>query len=716
MIKKCLLPSCLLSLFVSFASFAGVDAQRLNQAEQETQNWLSHGRTYDEQRFSPLEQINKQTVEDLGLSWSFDSGSLREMQATPLVVDGVMYVTGAWSVVFALDAKTGEQLWKHDPKVDKNTLHKGCCGPANRGVAIWGEQVFVGTYDGRLQALDIKTGKVNWSVVTVDQTKDYTITGAPRVVKGKVFIGNGGAELGVRGYISAYDADSGDLVWRFYTVPGNPADGFETPLLEQMAKSWNGEWWKYGGGGTVWDSMSYDPELDLLYFGVGNGSPWNRDIRSPGGGDNLFLSSVVAVRPDTGEYVWHYQETPAETWDYTATQHMILATIDWQGEPRDVLLHAPKNGFFFVLDRATGELLSAEPYVPVTWASHYDMETGRPVENSSADWSKGDSAIVRPGAIGGHNWQPMAYNPKHKLVYIPANDLVQTYADIRRTEPFKYEPGTWNTGNNFDEPMPILDPAFYQEIIGNILHGEIIAWSPEQQKAVWRKALARPGNGGILATAGDLVFQGEIDGHFSARDALTGELVWQIDTDFGFMAAPMSYSIDGEQYISIATGRGGPASMIYGFQVPQSLPTSTRVLTFKLGANKTLPENTIAAPDFEPPALADFSGDYDNGRHLFNNYCSFCHGLSAAGNKVVPDLRRMHSAWHQQFQAVVLGGAMTAAGMPSFKGVLDEKQVADIQYFIVTEAHEIRQDQDSLWYKIKQFVYKIIGKLAPIIY
>lgn len=700
---------------LSSLAFATIDAQRLEQAEQEPHNWLTHGRTYAEQRFTPLNQINAQTVKQLGLAWSVDSGSLRAMQTTPLVVDGVMYATAPWNVVMALDAKTGELLWKYDPKVPRSTMKKICCGPVNRGVALWQGQVFFGTLDGRLEALDAKTGRLNWSVVTVDQSKPYTITGAPRIVKGKVLIGNGGAEFGVRGYLSAYDANSGDLVWRFYTVPGNPADGFESPLLEKAAKTWNGQWWKYGGGGTVWDSMSYDPKLDLLYFGVGNGSPWNRDIRSPGGGDNLFLSSVVAVRPDTGEYVWHYQETPAETWDYTATQHIVLATINWQGKPREVILHAPKNGFFFVLDRATGELLSAEPYVTVTWASHYDMKTGRPLENKGADWSQGGSAIVRPGATGGHNWQPMAYHPQHKLVYIPVNDVVQTYTDIRRKKPFKYQTGTWNTGNDFNEPIPFYDPAFYQRVIDNILTGEIIAWSPEKQQAVWRKPLARPNNGGILASP-ELVFQGEADGHFSARDVLTGEVVWQLATGFSFMAAPISYEVDGEQYIAIATGRGGPASFIYGFEEPRQLPSSTRILAFKLGGNKTVPGNTIDLPEFAPPSLDGFAGDYKRGRFLFNNHCAYCHGLAASANQVMPDLRRMHSIWHEQFQQVVLGGIRQQSGMPSFEGILTPEQVQDIQYFVLSEAHALQEDKTTVWYKIKDFFYRIIGKLAPLIY
>ena len=359
---------------VAVAPAAAVNAQRLQQADKEPGNWMSHGRTYSEQRFSPLSQINDQTVSSLGLAWSFDMDTQRGIEATSIVVDGVMYTTGAWSIVYALDARTGKLLWTFDPKVPKEKAKHTCCDVVNRGVAVWKGQLFFGALDGRLFALNARTGKVKWEVATFDPDLPYTITGAPRVVKDKVLIGNGGAEFGVRGFLGAYNVKDGSLAWRFYTVPGDPALGFESDAMKMAAQTWNGEWWKLGGGGgTVWDSMAYDPELDLLYFGVGNGTPWNQEIRSPGGGDNLFLSSIVAVRPDTGEYVWHYQTTPGESWDYTATQSIILASIKLDGTERKVLMQAPKNGFYYVLDRATGELLSAENYIDITWATHVDM-------------------------------------------------------------------------------------------------------------------------------------------------------------------------------------------------------------------------------------------------------------------------------------------------------------------------------------------------------
>ena len=368
-----------------------------------TDGWRTHGGNYADDRFSALDKIDSENVDKLGLAWSYELGTSRGIEATPIIHNGIMYVTSTWNIVHAMDAKTGEPLWAFDPEIDKEQAAKGCCDVVNRGVAIWGENVYTATMDGRLIALNARTGAKSWDIQTIDKSKPYTITGAPRIIKGKVMIGNGGAELGVRGYFSAYDAETGEMIWRFYTVPGNPKDGFENETMRMAAETWTGEWWASGGGGTAWDSMAYDPELDLLYVGVGNGSPWNQAIRSPEGGDNLFLSSIVAVRPDTGEYVWHYQTTPGETWDYTATQHMILADLEIEGQTRQVIMQAPKNGFFYVIDRATGEFISANNFVPVNWATSIDPETGRPIEVPEARYGTKEPYFQTPGPLGAHN-------------------------------------------------------------------------------------------------------------------------------------------------------------------------------------------------------------------------------------------------------------------------------------------------------------------------
>src|SRR4030095_16692376 len=384
-----------------------IDDASLRSADSRTSEWIAHARNCSETRFSPLKKIDASNVKDLRLAWSFDTETTRGLEATPLIIDGVMYTTGSWSIVYALDARTGKQLWRFDPQVPRQFGQKACCDVVNRGVAVYKGKVYVGTIDGRLVALDADSGKLLWQVVTVDQNRPYTITAAPRVIKGKVLIGNGGAEMGVRGYLSAYDADTGTVDCRFHTVPGDPSIRCESPALERAAKTWKGEWWKIGGGGTVWDSLAYDPELDLLYVGTGNGSPWNRYLRSPGGGDNLYLSSIVAVDPDDGTMKWFYQTTPGDTWDYTATQHMILADLEIGGVQRKVIMQAPKNGFFYVIDRTNGEFISAEAYVPVTWAKGIDKETGRPIENPDAHYAN-EMKKIRPSPYGVHNWHPMS--------------------------------------------------------------------------------------------------------------------------------------------------------------------------------------------------------------------------------------------------------------------------------------------------------------------
>ena len=459
-------------------------------------DWFAHGRTYSEQRFSPLQQINADNVDRLGLAWSFDTDSTRGLEATPLVIDGVMYFTGTWSRVYALDAKTGEQIWQFDPQVPGETGRIACCDVVNRGVAAWQGKIYVGTLDGRLIALDALTGKPVWSVKTVPDNSEYTITGAPRVVKGKVLIGNGGAEYGVRGYFSAYDADSGEMVWRFYTVPDGRNGKQEHIELDDALKTWSFKsHWETGGGGTVWDSMAYDPKHNLLYVGVGNGSPWNREARSPGGGDNLYLSSILALNPDSGRLRWHYQTTPGDSWDYTATQHMILADIEIAGQAREVLMQAPKNGFFYVLDRVTGELLSANNYVPLNWASHVDMRTGRPVETGKANWDN-EFAGLLPSNVGGHNWHPMAFHPGTGLVYIPAIDMPLVG---QPEKPYQYQKGALNTAldvesllrDSFDQLSPPLCSA-----------GKLIAWDPKRQQAKWQVNHRGHWNGGVFGDGG----------------------------------------------------------------------------------------------------------------------------------------------------------------------------------------------------------------------
>ena len=469
--------------------------------------WLSYGRTYREQRFSPLNEINRDNVDELDLAWSFKFDTARGMEATPIVHNGVIYMSTGWSHVHALDARTGQELWHYDAEVPKAQLAKTCCGPVNRGVAIWQEddsstlQIFFGALDGRLIALDAKTGAENWSIQSTPTDGNYSVTGAPRIVKGMVIIGNGGAELGVRGYVSAYDVTTGEMKWRFYTVPGDRNKPQENAALEAVLETWSGdEWYKLGGGGgTVWDSLVYDPELDLLYIGTGNGSPWNRDLRSPGGGDNLYLSSIVALRPDTGEYVWHYQVTPADNWDYTATQQLVLAELEVDGEQRSVIMQAPKNGFFYVLDRKTGELLSAEKFGRATWATHVDMETGRPVESKFADYQKNGGSFIWPSPYGAHNWQPMSYSTKTGLMYIPVQSIPAYFSAQKDV---MYRVNRWNTGVDLNTNRDPKSWVAARASMDAIVYGELVAWDPVKKQRAWKVRHDKPSNGGTLSTDG----------------------------------------------------------------------------------------------------------------------------------------------------------------------------------------------------------------------
>jgi PQQ-dependent dehydrogenase (methanol/ethanol family) len=676
---------------------AAVDAARLVAADSEPGSWMSYGRTYSEQRYSPLTAINASNIDTLGLAWSYELNTKRGIEATSIVVDGVMYTSSAWSIVHALDARTGAHLWSFNPKVAKDKSLHTCCDVVNRGVAVWQGRVFVGVLDGRLIALDAATGKLVWEVATVDSSLPYSITGAPRVVKGKVLIGNGGAEFGVRGFISAYNVADGSMAWRFYTVPGNPEHGFENETMAMAADTWNGTWWEMGGGGTVWDAMAYDPELDLLYIGVGNGSPWNHRLRSPGGGDNLFLSSIVALRPDSGEYVWHYQTTPGETWDYTATQHIILADLELDGKTRKVLMQAPKNGFFYVLDRTDGTLLSANNYINITWATHVDMATGRPAEVREARFYDDKPYLVFPSYLGGHNWHPMSYSPDTGLVYIPVLDIPANFGGAKN---FTYRPGLTNLGiDGIIAGLP--DAQAERDALRPLVAGRLVAWNPVTQQEEWRVEHRGSWNGGLLSTASNLVFQGTADGKLVAYSADKGGKVWEFPVATGIVAPPISYEIDGEQYISINVGWGGAFALVFGeFVQPESLPNVNRTLTFKLGASGTLSmPQWQPRINFDPPPQTADADTLDRGHLLYQDICLGCHGLNAVSGLLIPDLRG--SPWLHQpegWNSVVMEGALRKNGMAAFKGLISEQESLAIRAYVIQQSRralELQQAKSS---------------------
>ena len=671
---------------------APVSDERLVNAAAEPHNWLNHGRTYDEQRFSPLAQINDGNVAQLKLAWHLDLPSKRGLEATPLVADGRMYTTGTWSRVYAVDAASGELLWEYDPQVPPQKGIDACCDVVNRGVALWRDRVYVGALDGRLIALDASSGEEAWSVQTTPGDRRYTITGAPRIVDGKVLIGNGGAEFDARGYVTAYDAATGEQVWRFYTVPGDPALPFENPILEQAAETWTGEWWKYGGGGTVWDAITYDPELGLVYLGVGNGTPWNRRLRSPGGGDNLFLTAIVALDADTGAYAWHYQTAPGDTWDFTATQHIMLAHLEIDGETRKVLMQAPKNGFFYVIDRTDGELLSAEPFVEVTWATRIDTRTGRPVEAPNARYQDGEFTSL-PAAPGAHNWQPMAYHPGTGLVYIPAQDLSWVY---REAEEFEFSRVTANTGLDYLAASMPEDLAS-QEQAWKQIKGYLLAWDPLEQRARWSVELPIAWNGGVLATAGNLVFQGTTHGEFIAYAADTGARLWAHDAQTAVLAGPVTYQVDGKQYVAVMAGHGTVFGLAAGIVAKWAgVRALNRIVAYTLdGTDELSPLPPLPDPPAPPAHTAD-AETVARGRLLYQQYCNLCHGDAGIGAGVIPDLRYLDADTHALWDSIVLGGARLDKGMPGFARHLEKTETDAIHAYVIKRAHDPEYIPESL--------------------
>ena len=677
-----------------------IDDERIKNAASEPGNWLAFGRTYEEQRHSPLTQINKDTVGQLGLAWFKDMNTNRALEATPIVVDGTMYFTSTWSKVYAVDARTGETKWMYDPKVPGEWARRACCDVVNRGVAVYNGRVYVGTLDGRLVALDAATGGVVWDVDTlIDRTRFYTITGAPRVANGKVFIGNGGAEFGVRGYVTAYDAETGDQAWRFFTVPGDPSLPFEHPEMELAAKTWKGgSWWEFGGGGTVWNSIVYDPDFDSLYIGVGNGSPWTRVIRSPGGGDNLFLSSIVALDANTGEMKWYYQTTPGDNWDFTAVQDIALADMEVDGKMRKVLLQAPKNGFFYVLDRADGKLLRANKFATVTWASHVDMETGRPVLNPELDYQDNAKWIL-PGPLGAHNWQAMSVDVDAGVVYIPAQDNPLIYGmsdEWEKTGIYKRNPGGWNTGIEFGRITQLFLDNIAEQPTPK---GYLKAFDPLTGKDKWVVEIPHYWNGGVLSSAGGLVFQGDALGMLTAYDKDTGEALWQYNTFTSMLAPPITFELDGVQYLSILTGTGG-ADLFSGEPLPPVAEHASltynnygRLLVFKIGGAEELPVPTVR--DRSIPAQANLVASNDQiaaGELHYNNYCSVCHGLAARSGGSIPDLRRMTEGTHSAFNQIVQDGLLAANGMAAFDDVVSDDDTSLIHHYV-----KARAEQDRLY-------------------
>lgn len=676
-----------------------IDEERLLRADMEPGNWMSLGRNYMQQQHSPLTQINTENVSSLGFAWAYETNSnrgrvYRGLEATPIVVDGVMYTSGAWSQVYALDAKTGKEIWRYDPDADGNYARRACCDVVNRGVQVWKGKVYVGTLDGYLVCLDASTGKLIWKADTFnDRNRFYTITSAPQIAGDKVVIGNSGGEFDARGYISAYDTETGAFAWRFFTVPGDPEKGFEHPEMGLASKTWNpNSTWESGGGGTVWGQMAYDPKLNLLYIGTGNSVPYPIWQRSPGGGDNLFLVSLIAINPDNGRMKWYYQTTPGEIWDYTCSSNIILADLQIGGKLRNVLMQAPKNGFYYVIDRVTGELISAKNYVPVNWADSVDVKTGRPVVSPQGNY-KDSPKFIFPSNAGGHNWPPMSFSPQTGLAYIPTLDMGMVYAAI---EPYQYRPGYDNSHIRYGY-TPEMEKAYAaQEKRWPKKEGALLkAWDPVSQKEIWRAKTDENSFGGtcgVLSTDGKLVFNGTMSGNIVVFHAETGKKLKEIFVGTAVMAAPMSYAIDGEQYIAVMAGYGGAVLPFPDEHAAiRTYKNIGRIIVFKLnGTEVPLPpvqQRDTVVP--EPPVITVNPGFAERGKLHFNALCSACH--SVFGNNHysdIPDLTMMNAATHASFNDIVLKGKLSYYGMAGFADVLKQEDAEAIHHYLVSLQQE----------------------------
>lgn len=689
MLKRALLGS----LVLLTASCGGIDKEENGRIASELgltdgsagDNWAAFGGTYGEQHFSPLGEINRETVGRLGLVWSYDLPPGNPMSG-PIAVNGVLYTATGYSVVRAFDAASGKLLWTYDPKAPQAAGVKLRQGWGIRGLAYWNGKVIVGTQDGRLIAVDAAKGTEVWSVLTVGKDDYRFISGAPRVFDGKVIIGHGGADSGdTRGYVTTYDAETGKELWRFYTVPGDPAKGFENKAMEMAAKTWSGQWWRYGGGGTVWNTFTYDPGTNTIFLGTGNGAPWNYNVRSEGKGDNLFLCSVVALDADTGEYKWHYQFNPGESWDYNASMDMQLADLSIDGKVHKVLMELPKNGFFYVIDRTNGKLLSARQVAHVNWAKSIDLKTGRPIENPQVRFPGGKPASVFPGVNGAHTWLPSAYSPKAKLVYLPVSDIGFTY-DVRGFGPdWKRKPG-----NLFGPGLNVLFGVDDKDFKPT---SALVAWDPVAGREVWREASPGGWTGGVLATGGDLVFQGDLAGKLRAFDAHTGKIVWSFDAHIPVLAPPITYRAGGRQYVTVLSGIGTSAGGSQ-YQTPFEIDYRSqprRVLTFALGGAATIP--AYQSPKVTAPADPGFRADAasaDRGMIVYAEHCVQCHGayLKSAGS--APDLRGSAVPLDPDtFNQVVRQGILEEMGMPAF-GELTPEELAQIRQYIRTTQNELR--------------------------
>jgi quinohemoprotein ethanol dehydrogenase len=694
-----------------------VDAARLQSADSEPQNWFTGGRDKDGTYFSPLTSIDAGNVNQLGFAWSYDLGEPRRGQeATPLVIDGVMYTSGTWGYVYAVDAATGKELWRYDPKAESFMARNPCCDLVNRGVAVWKGKVFVASVDGRLHALSAATGKKLWEADTiVDRKLPYSSTGAPQVAGSVVVIGNSGADMGhgaVRGYVSAYDLETGALKWRFFTVPPAVGQPYENPELAAADKTWDAHRPpQFKGGATVWDGFAYDASLNLLYFGTANAAPYDLRQLGPQQLDGLYATCIIAVDASTGRMAWYYQETPHDSWDYDAVQKMVLADIMVDGAPRSVIMQASKNAFFYVLDRRTGKLLSAKNYAFLNWATHVDMKTGRPVVTKQADWYN-TAKLTYPSWFGAHTWNPMSYSAQTHLVYIPVIDVPTIWVDLLHNgSKVKYVEGFFTVNgiipdDTYDskESARLWGPVPDEQAVKSARHVKpvrelIRAWDPVAGKIVWEHETSsgiRGYDGGVMSTAGNLVFQGRGSGELWVYAADTGKVLKVIKTGSHIMAAPMSYSVNGQQYVAVQVGYGGTPITVA--PIPPSsaalkYENTNRIIAFKLGGGAVPMPPARVEPAFpKPPEQKATQAQIDAGEIVFNEQCTRCHQL---GPSSTPDLRTLNDGLHVAFKDILLRGALAAGGMERFNDILSESDADNVHAYLIEQSWIAYREQEK---------------------
>lgn len=682
-----------------------VDAKRLAGADSEPDQWFTAGRDSGQSYFSPLSDINAGNASRLGFAWDYDLGTRRGLEATPVVVDGTLYAAGNWGRVYALDARTGRHLWSYDPQPDGQSGRYACCDVVNRGLAVWKGKIYVASVDGYLHAIDAKTGVRIWRVDTLPDRKadsfKYFVTGAPVIAGDLIVIGNGGSDFkGARGSVSAYSLETGTFQWRFYTVPRDPKLGpQDQPHLQAAIKTWSSTYdWSFGGGGTAWDGLGYDPDAKLVYVGTANASPYHGVQDPTNHGDELYVASIVAVHADTGQLAWYYQEIPNEGWDYDTTNKLILTELSIGGQRRKVIMQASKDGYLYVLDRLTGEFLSGKPFANVNWTKGLDPKTHRPIINLAADWAK-KPTMVFPAAVGAHGWQPMSYSPNTGLVYIPVIDAAMVYVDTSKRRMGLIE-GNFDLAFFFAEDYV---PKDLESLLGKLpsleslspgskppkSRGLIRAVEPMTGKVVWEQETNSMWDGGILSTGGNLVFRGDSAGFLNVYAADTGELLKRVEVGSSIMAAPMTYRIEGTQYVSVMAGYGGGLLFL---PFPRSSAAyrygnEGRIITFKLdGATPPVPQPVIEPHIEAPPQREGNAETVARGELLYNRYCARCH---AFGRGLVPDLRRLSPATHAIFYDIVLRGAYQAKGMARWDDVLKSEDAQAIHSYVIDQAWQL---------------------------